>query len=49
MELVLVVPPVPEVPAALLLALGPGVVVVLRELLDQGVQLVGQLDAEINL
>ena len=35
---------VPVGPASLHLLLGPGVVVVLRELLDQSVELVGQLD-----
>ena len=37
---------VPVGPASLHLLLGPGVVVVLRELLDQGVELVGQLDTK---
>ncbi len=37
-------PTVPVGPACLHLFLGPGVVVVLGELLDEGVELVGELD-----
>ena len=46
MLLGLVAPLLPEGPARLNLLLRPGVVIVLRELLHQGVELVRELDAE---
>jgi hypothetical protein len=42
-------PTVPVGPASLHLLLGPGVVVVLGELLDEGVELVGQLDTACGI